>query len=99
MGIDQLKYQKTRGWGTPPAFQRPSLSTLLVVAVGLAGCAGAEQPQAQATTSAPTQQISLAAPALPPAKEAARRWDSLPPVPPVARQALIEAREAVNAKR
>lgn len=99
MGIDQLKYQKTRGWGTPPAFQRPSLSTLLVVAVGLAGCAGAEQPQAQATTPAPAQQIALAAPALPPAKEAARRWDSLPPVPPVARQALIEAREAVNAKR
>ena len=99
MGINQLKYQKTRGWGMPPAFQRPSLSTLLVMAVVLAGCAGAEPPQAQANTAAPVQQLALAAPAMQPAKEAARRWDRLPAVPPVARQALIDSRDAVNAKR
>lgn len=97
MGINQLKYQKTPARGMLPALPRPSLSALVVFALGLVGCAGSQSPQAQ--TRSPEPATAKQAVVLPPAKEAVRRWDRVPPVPPTARQALIDARDAMQAKR
>ncbi|MEJ6666171.1 MAG: lytic transglycosylase domain-containing protein, partial [Alcaligenes aquatilis] len=97
MGINQLKYQKTPAWGMVPALPRPSLSALMVFALGLVGCAGSQSPQAQ--THSPDPVVAKQALVLQPAKEAVRRWDRVPPVPPTARQALIDARDAMQAKR
>ncbi|ARP52307.1 lytic transglycosylase [Alcaligenes faecalis] len=97
MGINQLKYQKTPAWGMASALPRPSLSALMVFALGLVGCAGSQSPQAQ--THSPNPVVAKQAVVLQPAKEAVRRWDRVPPVPPTARQALIDARDAMQAKR
>lgn len=76
------------------------IGAVLLASISLFGCAAAHTPADKTrinsvAATAPQSQIALAAPAVEPVK----RWERLPLVPNVAREALIEARDAVNKKR
>uniref|UniRef100_UPI00333FF347 lytic transglycosylase domain-containing protein n=1 Tax=Castellaniella defragrans TaxID=75697 RepID=UPI00333FF347 len=99
MLTDFLRYQKNPGCIVPGAFRRRGAALGAVIALGLAGCAGAEAPTASqpafaVENSGPTTQET--APASP-----ARHAEPYvaPVVPEAARQAVVDAYEAMQKKR
>lgn len=99
MVIKQQQYgvirEQGRGWS-----RKAAISALLLTSFSLFACASAHTPENQAPIKsvaaiATQAQTTDTRPALVPV----RRWDSVPAVPNVARDALIEAREATNKKR
>lgn len=95
----QLRYQKKTALGTKTRLNRPLLALTLYGSLFLAGCVGAKAPTDDvvvkkettvAVLTPPSTQIAAPAPNV--------RWDKMPSVPPAARQAVIQARDAVNAK-
>lgn len=77
-----------------------SVGAVLLASLSLFACASANTPEQQVQVKsvaaiAPQAQATDMRPAL----EPVRRWTSLPAVPTVARDSLVQAREAVNKKR
>lgn len=80
--------------------RKRSVGAVLLASFSLFACASANTPEQQVQVKsvaaiAPQAQTTDMRPAL----EPVRRWDSMPVVPNIAREALVEAREAVNKKR
>lgn len=98
-----IRYQKNTALGTKRRLNRSLVSITLLGSLFLAGCAGADAPtqgeknqkagDAQQVTALASPVLSQAA-APPPSV----RWQQLPEVPAAARSAVLEAREAVQAK-
>lgn len=93
--ILQLRYQKNTVLGRDKRLSRPLLSTLLVSSALITGCAGADAPTSK------QKEVVLASPVItsqPHAPAPSIRWERRPEVPAAARQAVIDARQAVNTK-
>lgn len=105
MRVNALRYQKSPGFSARRWLRLSGLHLGVVAALGLAGCAGAQAPaqsvaddevKAQAATDGVTvDQAGAAAPAPAPIFKPY----VAPVVPPAARQAVIDAYEAVQKKR
>lgn len=92
--VMQLRYQKKQVSGRFWSGQRFSSQVALWAgSLLLVGCAGANAPS-DSNAQVQTQPVVSQKAAPPPAM----RWQSLPPVPAQARQAVLQAREAVQAK-
>lgn len=94
--ILQLRYQKNTVLGSYQRLSRPLLSTLLISSTLLAGCVGANASNKTEATPAPVTVAAMQKQSAAPAPKT--RWQQLPAVSPHARQAVIQAKEAVTAK-
>ncbi|MFC3332739.1 transglycosylase SLT domain-containing protein [Paenalcaligenes hominis] len=92
----QLRYQKNSLLGSSVPRNRWLMHVGLISSVFLVGCAGAAKAPEVEAHQAPKQMAALAPTyAAPPP---AVRWNQLPSVPATARQAVIDARAALQAK-
>lgn len=112
MVSNRQRYQKTRNFSAVAPVRYSRAGLWLALSIGLFGCAGAEGPVQSATAAETTKESgaatpaagavdlrqSLVAPALQPASAPAASTVALA-IPPLARQAVVDAREAMQKKQ
>lgn len=96
MVVKRQRYQKTQNFSGAPSAWGKKLKLWLVLSAGLTGCAGAEAPAVSADAASPAVAVVKEAP---PKKEAHVPVVAPPVVPAAARQAVVDARDAVNKKQ